>query len=167
MRRFLLLLLCVAALVSAKTPRPLPDLTLAVPPGLKATKLNQFPGKVLVIAVFSTECEPCATAVQYLDRLQKEYKDKGVQMMAGAANNGAISLVGPFVDRYKVTIPVGVLTEAEAQRLTDSGPRDHLLVPAFLFVDKKGQIQFQFPGNDKFFDDGDKNTRRVIDNLLR
>jgi peroxiredoxin len=167
MRRFLLILLCVAALASAKTPRPLANLTLAAPPGMKPTKLTDYAGKVMVIAVFSTECEPCTTAILYLERLQKEFKDKGVQMVGAAANGGAISTIRPFMDRYKITIPLGVLTEAEARRLTDSGPADRLMVPAFIFVDKKGQVRVQYPGNDKFFDDGDKNTRAVIESLLR
>lgn len=167
MRRILLILLCVAALAAAKTPRPLANLTLAAPPGGKAVKLSTYSGKVLVIAVFSTECNPCATAIQYLERLQKEYKAKGVQMVGAAANGGAISTIKPFIDRYKITIPLGVLTEDEAKRLTDSTPTEHLIVPAFLFVDKKGSVRFQYPGDHTFFNDGDKNTRGVIEGLLR
>jgi len=167
MRRILLTLLCVAALMSAKTPRPLANLTFATPPGIKPVKLSAYAGQVLVIAVFSTQCEACVTAVTYLDRLQKEYQGKGVQMLGASADVGSISMIGPFIQRYKVSIPLGVLTEAEAQRLTDSGPTDHLMVPAFLFVDKKGQVRYQYPGDHNFFKDGDKNTRGIIEALLK
>lgn len=167
MRRVVLILLCVAALAAAKTPRPLANITLAAPPGLKATKLSAYPGKVMVIAIFSTQCRSCIDAIRYLERLQKDYQSKGVQMVGAAADAGAISTIRPFRDRHKITIPLGVLTEDEARRLSDSGPKDHLKVPAFLFVDKKGVVRFQHPGDDKFFDNVDKNTRSVIENLLR
>ena len=166
MRRILLILSCVAALATAKTPRPLADITLAPPLGAKPIKLSDYKGKVVLLVVFSTDCEACTTAIRYLEKLQKEFKDRGAQMIGAAADPGAITTIKPFIDRYKFTIPLGVLTEDQARLLTDMGPTDHLKVPAYLFIDKKGQVRFQYGADATFFNATDKNTRGVIEGLL-
>ena len=167
MRRILLILLCMALLATAKTPRPLANITIAPPPFGKAIQLSSYRGKVMVIAVFSTGCEACVTTIRYLDRLQKDYSGKPVVMIGGAADPGAVSLIRPFIDRYKITIPLGVLNEDDARRLTDSTPTQHLGVPALMFVDKKGIVQSQFPGDSPFFKAANKNTRLIIDSMLK
>jgi hypothetical protein len=37
----------------------------------------------------------------------------------------------------------------------------------YLFVDKKGTVRFQYPGNDDFFKAEEKNTRILIEGLLK
>jgi thiol-disulfide isomerase/thioredoxin len=167
MRRLLLTVFCVLALASAKTPRPLADITLSTPPGSKAVKVKAYPGKAMIIAVFSTECTSCAQALAFLERIQKEYKPKGAQFVGAAANTAAISLIKPFQVDYKITFPLGVVSEADARLLADLGPTDRLKVPTFVFVDKKGIIINQIAGDSAFFDDINKNTRLVLDGLLR
>jgi thiol-disulfide isomerase/thioredoxin len=167
MRRILIALFCAALLAFAKTPRPLADITLAAPPGGKPVKLTSYAGKVMVILMFSTECRTCAEAAAILERVQRDYKDKGVVIVGAAANPGAISLIRPFMNRYKVTFPMGVLTEAEARRLGDFGPADVLKTPTLLFVDKNGTVRQHFPGDSPFLDNAERNTRLSIDALLR
>lgn len=167
MRRLLLTLFCMLALASAKTPRPLADVTLQAPFGSKAVKVKGYPGKVMIIGVFSTECRSCAQALAFLERIQKEYKPKGVQFVGAAANEGAISLINGFKSDYKITFPLGVVNEADARKLTDLGPTERLKVPTFLFVDKKGNVLNQMPGDSPFFDDINKNTKIFLDGLLR
>ena len=173
MRRIAFILLCVFVSVwvcaaAPKTPRPLPNMTIAAPLGVKPIRLAGYSGKVLLLAVFSTGCETCLATLQFLERLQKEFKGQDVQIVGAAADPAAASLLQPFIDRYKFTIPLGFLTETEARKLTDlNSPTDILKVPAFLFVDKKGTVRFQYPGDDDFFDKTEMNTRGVIQGLLR
>jgi len=172
MRRIAFILLCASVSVwvcaaAPKTPRPLPNMTIPAPLGAKPIKLSSYAGKVLLIAVFSTECETCIQTLQLLERMQKEFKGKDVQVVGAAADPAAVSILPPFIDRYRFTIPLGYLTEADARRLTDlTNPADRLKVPAFLFVDKKGNVRFQYPGDDDFFDQTEMNTRGVILGLL-
>jgi peroxiredoxin len=166
MRRTFLVLFCLAALAVAKKPRPLADITLAAPAGGKAINLSSYKGKVMLIAVFSTECGECVNAIQFLNRLQAEYKGKAVVLTGGAANPGAAANLRPFIDRYNLSLPLGALNEPEARRLTDSGPTDRLMVPAFLFVDKKGTVRYQYPADSEFFKSRDNNTRGLLNELL-
>jgi hypothetical protein len=36
-----------------------------------------------------------------------------------------------------------------------------------MFVDKKGTVRFQYPGKDDFFKNEEKNTRTLIEGLLK
>ena len=121
----------------------------------------------MLIVIFSTGCETCVPALQFLDRLQAEYRDRGVVIAGAAADPPAISTIQSLIDRFRIKIPLGVLTEDEARRLADAGPTEKLTVPAFLFVDKKGIVRSQNPGDSGFFKDRDKNTRLLLDGLLR
>ena len=60
-----------------------------------------------------------------------------------------------------------MVSEADARQLADLGPTDRLKVPTFVFVDKKGTIINQIAGDSPFFDDINKNTRLILDGLLR
>jgi hypothetical protein len=40
-------------------------------------------------------------------------------------------------------------------------------VPIFVFIDKKGTIRAQYMGDDPFFKNEDKNTRAMIESLLK
>ena len=159
-----------AVMVFAKTPRPLADVTISPAPGGKAIRLWSLKGKPLLIAVISTECQGCADAIQYLDVIHKQYSAKGVQILGAAANGGAISTVGAFIDRYRPSFPIGVLSEAELRRLgdyTDPTSKERPYVPIFIFVDKKSTVIAQYTAEQPFFQDVDKITRAVLDNMIR
>ena len=40
-------------------------------------------------------------------------------------------------------------------------------MPQLALIDRKGVIRAQYPGNDKFFQDEEKNLRAVFDSLLK
>jgi hypothetical protein len=40
-------------------------------------------------------------------------------------------------------------------------------IPVYLFIDKKGIIRAQYTGGGPFFEDEDKNTRAMIDMLMK
>lgn len=88
-------------------------------------------------------------------------------VLGAAANPGALSLMRPFIDRYRLTFPVGFIGETEARKLGDFGPADILKVPTLLFVDKRGMVRQHIPGDSPFLKDAEKNTRLTIDGLLR
>ena len=160
-------LLALASLAISKTPRPLADVTFLTPPGMKAVKLTSYPGKVMVVTLFSTECSTCIQAMQIFEKLNKQYASRGVVFAGAAANPGAISLLRGFKDRYRITIPMGVVNEADARKVADLGAKDRLKVPSLMFVDKKGRVQFEYAADSPFLGELEKNTRAVIEGLLR
>jgi thiol-disulfide isomerase/thioredoxin len=165
---FRIVLAFVGLLVSAEAasvPRPLADVAVPTPDG-KKVRLSQYRGKVMVVALVSTTCEHCFSSMKMLSQLQKEYGPQGFQVFAVAANDGADKMVGPLT-RLNLGFPLGYLDQTTTMQLCDFKRDDHPFVPMYLFVDKKGTVRFQYPGNDDFFKSETKNTRLLIEGLLK
>ena len=142
----------------ASTPRPLADVTVPMPDG-KTIRLNQYRGKVMVIALISVTCDHCADSLKLLDQFQKEYGARGFQAFAIAADDNAEKMLA--VLHLKQEYPVGYLDQITTTQLFDFKPNDHPFVPMYMFVDKKGTVRYQYAGKDDFF-----KTEERMDALL-
>ncbi len=166
MIRFVLAFVCLLmSLQAASTPRPLADVAVPMPDG-KKVRLSQYRGKVMVVALVSTTCDHCIAALQMLSTIQKEYGPRGFQAVGVAANDEAQDNLAGFI-RLQIAFPVGYLDQKTTMQVFDFKPDDHPFVPLFMFVDKKGAVRFQYPGKDDFFKAEDKNTRLLIESLLK
>ena len=166
--RFRIVLGFVCLLVSAQAasvPRPLADVAVPTPDG-KKVRLSQYRGKVMVVALVSTTCEHCITSMQMLSQLQKEYGPRGFQVFAVAADDLA-SKGAAALTRLQLGFPLGYLDQNTTMQLCDFKRDDHPFVPMYLFIDQKGTVRFQYPGNDDFFKNEEKNTRILIEGLLK
>ena len=162
------LLAFVCLLVSAQAaslPRPLADVTVPIADG-KKVKLSQYRGKVMVIALISTTCAHCIQSIQMLTQVQKDYGPRGLQVFAVAADDLAPKAVSGLM-KLQPGFPIGYLDQNTTMQLCDFKRDDHPFVPMYLFVDKKGTVRFQYPGSDDFFKNEDKNTRILVEGLLK
>ena len=150
---------------SASVPRPLADVTVPTATGQKI-KLSQYRGKVMVIALISTTCVHCLTSLQTLSQIQKDYGAQGFQAFAVAADDSAERGVKGLT-RMNTGFPMGYLDQETTMRLCDFKKEDHPFVPMYLFVDKKGTVRFQYAGKDDFFKAEEKNTRILVEALLK
>ncbi|MBZ5631628.1 MAG: TlpA family protein disulfide reductase [Acidobacteriia bacterium] len=167
MFRVILAFVCLLISVEGATlPRPLADISVPVADG-KKIRLSQYRGKVMVVALISTTCEHCITSMQMLGQLQKEYGPQGFQVFSVAADDMAAKMVGPLTRLRQFGFPLGYLDRDTAMQLCDFKPDDHPFVPMYLFVDKKGAVRFQYAGKDDFFKKEEKNTRILIEALLK
>lgn len=117
-------------------------------PGPKAPlKLSQYRGKAVLLALISTGCEHCITAAEALVQVQKDFGPRGLQVVAGVADNLSALSVPPFVERYKVNFPVGYVDKSLFLKITNNKPADVLYVPTLLFIDPKGMVRLQIAGN--------------------
>ena len=139
-------------------PFPLPD--------GKKVRLTQYRGKVMVVALVSTTCDHCIASLQMLSKLQKEYGPHGFQAIGVAANDAAQESLAGFI-RLQIAFPVGYLDQNTTMQVFDFKKDDHPFVPMFMFVDKKGTVRFQYAGKDDFFKTEEKNTRILIEALLK
>jgi peroxiredoxin len=166
MLRSVLVFLCLLVSVQgASTPRPLADVTVPTADG-KKIRLSQYRGKVMLIALISTTCDHCIISLQMLSQIQKEYGPRGFQVFGVAANDAAKAVIGD-VARLKLGYPVGYLDQNTTMQLCDFKRDDHPFVPMYLFVDKKGTVRFQYAGKEDFFKNEEKNTRILIEALLK
>jgi glutathione peroxidase-family protein len=156
----------LASLQAASTPRPLADVSVPMPDG-KKIKLSQYRGKVMIVALISSTCDHCLTSMDMLSKLQKEYGPQGFQVFAVAADDMAAKMVGPLTRVRQPAFPLGYLDQVTTMELCDFKRTDHPFVPMYLFVDKKGTVRFQYSGNEDFFKAEEKNTRILIEGLLK
>jgi len=158
--------LCLlVAVEGASTPRPLADVIVPAAGG-KKVRLTQYRGKVMLVALVSTTCDHCLSSLQMLSKLQAEYGPQGFQAIGVAANDGAQESLGGFI-RLQIAFPVGYLDQTTTMQVFDFKKDDHPFVPMFMFVDKKGTVRFQYAGKDDFFKAEEKNTRILIEALLK
>lgn len=166
--RKLIVFLCLTMLAFAtQVPRPLADVTIDPPPGGKPIRIRDYRGKTVLVAILSTECSTCAASVAILNNIQKDYGPRGVQVLAAAVNDGAISLVGSFMQRNRPSFPMGVLSRDATRRLADFTTEERPYVPMFVFVDKQGTVRLQAFGDSEFFKNEDRETRKGLDLMLK
>jgi thiol-disulfide isomerase/thioredoxin len=166
MLKAILVALCLLLSVEgASTPRTLADVTVPMPDG-KKIRLTQYRGKVMVVALVSTTCDHCISSLQMLSKLQQEYGPKGFQALGIAANDGAQESLPGFI-RLQIGLPVGYLDQTTTMQVFDFKRDDSPFVPMYMFVDKKGTVRFQYAGKDDFFKNEEKNTRILIEALLK
>ncbi|MDH3285792.1 MAG: TlpA family protein disulfide reductase [Acidobacteriota bacterium] len=100
-------------------------------------------GKVALIDVWATWCQPCLIALPHLEKLHAEYGDKGFTVV-GVLVDGNANKIGPsFVEKKDIDYPV--LLDDEGQRfMCDWG--EFLAVPHMLIVDRDGTVLDVFSG---------------------
>jgi peroxiredoxin len=168
-RIFRVFLVCAALLTvaeGASTPRPLADISVPLGTG-KTIRLSQYKGKVMVIALISSTCDHCIASLDLLGKLQNEYGPRGFQVIAVAGDDNASKMVGPLIRVRNIAFPLGYLDQNTTMQLCDFKRDDHPFVPMYLFVDRKGTVRFQYNGDDNFFKAEEKNTRILIEGLLK
>lgn len=102
--------IATAALCAAVVSPALADLKVGDPmPALKVggvynnefdVNLNNVEGHIVVVEFWATWCGPCKAQIPHLNKLHKEYKDKGVLLVS--ISNESDALVEPFVKQMNM-----------------------------------------------------------------
>jgi hypothetical protein len=163
-RRFVLIL-WLASIVFAKTPRPLANIVIQTP-DRKGIDIRKYRGKIVLLVLFATSCDECVGVVNLLSKLEKDYAARGFQAVGAAVDDNAAFLVGSFIQRYRPSIPVGYLEKDALIKIADIPPGQRPFVPIIIFIDEKGTARFQYYGNDPFLKDVEKGTRAIVTGLM-
>src|SRR5262245_11663786 len=167
MRTLVILALCLPVIGSAASlPRPSPDLEIHLTPSGQVSPA-QYKGKVIVLAFISTTCPHCQQTTQILSGLQREYGERGLQVLGAAFNEMANMLTPDFNKQFQPAFPVGWLTRQDVLTYLDHSAMMQLYVPSLVFIDRKGMIRFQYLGDDPFHQNQEKNLRETIEALLK
>ena len=168
--RFILSLAVGIAAWSAEAPRKAPELQFHMPDG-KTASLTALRGKkVCAVAFISTTCPHCQAYIQTLNGIQKDYAEKGVQIVAVAFNPGADKALAPFIEQFKPTFPVGWDPDTAVLDFLQMSILKPGYVPKVAFIDRSGNIRLQVnqaDGPEEFFREADKSTRAELDELLK
>ncbi len=105
--------------------------------------LADYRGKIVVLNFWATWCVPCREEMPLLDKLYREYKDRGVVVIGASLDAKATEArIAPFVRELKLTFPVWKGAEfAHVQQLTRGNA-----LPATAIVDREGRIVARITG---------------------
>jgi peroxiredoxin len=118
-----------------------------------------YKGKVVLLNVWATWCEPCQKEIPSLEALQKIYGDSGLQLVAVSIDKTASEdSIQKFADHYGVTFQV--LHDATGSIETDSQVTGY---PETFIIGPEGTIRRKWIGPDDWASQG---NRALIAQLL-
>jgi cytochrome c biogenesis protein CcmG/thiol:disulfide interchange protein DsbE len=104
-------------------------------------RLNRYRGKVVLLNFWATWCAPCLAEMSELDRLQKDYQAKGLQVIGITYGKNRAARVIKVIRKLKIGYPVlrGTNNLAAGYGI---GP----VLPVTIVVDREGVIRDRFIG---------------------
>ena len=91
-----------------------PDFTLTDMQGQQVS-LSQFRGKVVIINFWATWCPPCREEMPSMERLYRDYQDKGLVMLAVNVDENGQQAVAKFLQRTPHSFPILIDSKNVAQ----------------------------------------------------
>ena len=113
---------------------PAPDFRLYDQRGSKR-QLSGYRGQVVVLHFWATWCKACRAEVPALNRAHREYRERGLTVLAVAMDERGWAAVTPFLAECGVQYPV-LLGNARVARLYGGLKA----LPRTLFLDRSGRI---------------------------
>ncbi|MDM7924219.1 MAG: TlpA disulfide reductase family protein [Pyrinomonadaceae bacterium] len=107
--------------------------------GAKEWNFDEKRGKVLVVNYWATWCPPCRIETPGLVSFAEEHREKGVEVV-GVTLDEDLSLVGPFVENYKISYPI--LLPGNDPNL----PPGNMALPTTFLYDKQGRLAKKYTG---------------------
>jgi len=107
-------------------------------------KLSNYAGKVLLVNLWATWCNPCRLETPELVKLHKEFRSQGVEMIGLSTENPDASAesVREFVHDFNVDYRVGWVTPEVAVTLMQG--RD--AIPQSFVISRSGRVVKRFVG---------------------
>lgn len=117
------------------------DVTLNMLDGT-TKKLSDFKGKVLVIDVWASWCNPCRMSVPDMNKLSAEYADKGV-VVIGVSIDDDKPAAERGIKSFGINYPVAWDGTQQLQKMYKVNG-----IPSMLIFNKKGELQHRLEGYD-------------------
>jgi peroxiredoxin len=154
--------------LAADSARPSPPFEIQRLNG-PVVRVTQYRGKIVALAFIDTACVHCQELTATLNGIVRDYAARGVVVLGCAFNDGAQAGLAEFQQRFEPAFPMGWNTRAAVlsylqYNLLDPRP---LYTPHMVFIDRRGAIQADIPGEDVFFRDANANIRAELEKLLR
>src|SRR5208283_631412 len=129
------LLLASVAFSAPQVPRKAAEFVIQMPDNKPELLLSSYRGqKVVVLALMFTTCPHCQKTAGILAQVQRDYADKGVQILGAAFDQNAAMQVQRFNQVFGVNFPCGYSNlKAVMDFLQIAEPP---FVPDLVFIDK-------------------------------
>jgi thiol-disulfide isomerase/thioredoxin len=120
--------------VPSSAPSPAPSVTLTDAAG-NALPLSDFRGKLVVLNLWATWCEPCLREMPSLDRLQSHFGDR-IAVLAVSEDRGGAKIIEPFIAKLTLkSVKVYVDPQSEVGHAFDVRG-----LPTSFLVDHDGNV---------------------------
>lgn len=97
-------------------------------------RLSEYEGQGVLLNFWGTWCKPCEKEMPYMNNQYKQYRDKGVQILA--VNVGESDLaVKQFTDRMDLEFPILIDKDGMVQSAYGINP-----LPTTFMIDKDGTV---------------------------
>ena len=107
------------------------------------SQLSDFKGKVVVLDFYATWCEPCRAETPHLVAMQRQYAEKGLQIIGlnvgGDEDRGQVPA---FAKEFAVQYPLGYPDDD----LVDNYLGDNESIPQAFVFDRSGKLVKRFIG---------------------
>lgn len=130
-----LVLATLPSLAVGQSLRPAPPLVLKDIQG-RMLRLDNYKGKVVLVNFWATWCPPCRAEIPELIKWQREYKERGMQIIGITYPPQKLPEVRRFVRKLKVNYPIALGTKATKLLFDSSGT-----LPVTVIIDKEGNIR--------------------------
>ncbi|MBR7553289.1 thiol-disulfide oxidoreductase ResA [Allobacillus sp. GCM10007491] len=98
-------------------------------------ELKDLEGKGVMLNFWATYCEPCKEEMPYMDELYKEYKDKGIEIVAISVDSNEF-VINNFYNKLGLTFP-----SVHDKNGTVMEAYDIVPLPTSFFVNPDGTIE--------------------------
>ena len=123
-----------------------------------SVRLSDLRGRVVLINFWATWCPPCRAEMPSMNALYKDYREKGVEILAISGDVEGRRVVAPFVEKYGLLFPVLLDPRNEVgSRVRVRG------IPSTYLLDKQGRVAGLEVGAKNW---NRRSSRRLLDELL-
>ena len=113
-----------------------PDFDLKTPTG-EAHKLSELRGQAVLVNLWATWCPPCRAEMPTIEKMYKEYKDQGFNVLAiDMTYQDDPFAVVPFTQEYSLTFPILLEETSDVASLYQLRS-----LPSSYFINRAGIIQ--------------------------
>jgi cytochrome c biogenesis protein CcmG/thiol:disulfide interchange protein DsbE len=107
----------------------------------RKVSLSDYKGKVLLINFWATWCPPCRAEIPDLVKMQREYKNRGLQVIGITYPPETIREVRQFSRKLRINYPIALGTK-EIKSLFDQSET----LPVTIVIDRDGNIRNRIEG---------------------
>lgn len=135
-------------------------------------RLSDYKGQYLVVHFATTWCPFCNAEAPNLEQLNKDYKEKGVNVLIIDVREDKELVQKKLQDKFNFTFPIlmdstgQVATSFCPKGVQPDLPRDEVMIASNLIIDPDGKIQFFSLLDSKSFDAKLTALRERLDKLL-
>jgi len=159
--------LSIGIACAGDVPRPAPALSVKTPGGDQVS-LESLRGKVVLLEFFLTDCPHCQRTAATIVSVYKDWKPRGLEVLAVAINPDALQKIPEFVQRFNINFPIALGNSPMVKSFADISAVKNFFVPYIFLIDRRGVIRFEHGGDDAaFYQNEAVNLRAEADKLLK